>query len=68
MEILNLEHSDAQIGLMIRDTDDPNNYALIRLEDLEKIIKFYNSFKKEFKKFGESSCTTKSVKKRKKRS
>jgi hypothetical protein len=50
MEPLDLGKFEAQIGLMIREKDNPDNYALLRFEDLEEIIKFYNSFKKEFKK------------------
>ena len=40
MEILDLGEFEAQIGLIIRDKNNPNNYALIRFEDLEKIISF----------------------------
>ena len=50
MEILDLGEFEAQIGLIIRDKNNPNNYALIRFEDLEKIIKHFELFKKEIKK------------------
>jgi hypothetical protein len=48
MKILDLEHLEAQFGLMIREKENANNYALIRFEDLDKIIEFYNSLKEEF--------------------
>ena len=48
MKILDLEHLEAQIGLMIREKENANNYALIRFEDLDKIIEFYNLHKKEY--------------------
>ena len=44
MEVLKLEKVDVEIGLIVRDVDDPSIYALIQLEDLEEIVKFYNSF------------------------
>jgi hypothetical protein len=47
MKILDLEHLEAQFGLMIREKENANNYALIRFEDLDKIIEFYNLHKKE---------------------
>ena len=50
MKILDLEEFEAQFGLMIREKDNANNYALIRFEDLDKLIGFYKSFKEEFKK------------------
>ena len=52
MDVLDLEHLEAQFGLMIREKNDHNNYALIRFEDLEKIIKYLELFKKEIKKNG----------------
>ena len=55
MKILDLEHLEAQIGLMIREKENANNYALIRFEDLDKIIEFYNSFKEELSKKGMNS-------------
>jgi hypothetical protein len=50
MDILDLGHMEAQFGLMIREKDNHNNYALIRFEDLDKIIKYLELFKKEMKK------------------
>ena len=49
MEVLDLEHMEAQFGLMIREKNNHNNYALIRFEDLDKLIEYYSSFKKKFK-------------------
>ena len=50
MEVLDLEHMEAQFGLMIREKNDHNNYALIRFKDLDKIIKYLELFKREMKK------------------
>ena len=50
MDILDLGHMEAQFGLMIREKDNHDNYALIRFEDLDKIIKYLELFKKEMKK------------------
>ena len=50
MNALDLGHMEAQFGLMIREKDNHNNYALIRFEDLDKIIKYLELFKKEMKK------------------
>ena len=50
MKILDLEHVEAQFGLIIREKDNHDNYALLRFEDLNKVIKYYNSFKDEFSK------------------
>jgi hypothetical protein len=33
---------------MIREKDNHDNYALLRFDDLDKIIEYYNSFKDEF--------------------
>ena len=49
MKVLDLEHLEAQFGLMIREKKNPDNYALIRLEDLDKLIEYHSSFKKKFK-------------------
>ena len=49
MKVLDLDHLEAQFGLVIRDKENHDNYALIRFEDLEKLIDYYRSFKKEFK-------------------
>ena len=48
MTPLDLEHIEAQFGLMIREKENHDNYALLRLEDLDKVINYYNSFKDEF--------------------
>ena len=50
MKVLDLEHVEAQFGLIIREKDNHENYALLRFEDLNKVIKYYNSFKDEFSK------------------
>ena len=50
MKGLDLEHVEAQFGLIIREKDNQDNYALLRFEDLNKVIKYYNSFKDEFSK------------------
>ena len=50
MDVLDLGHLEAQFGLMIREKDNHDNYALIRFEDLDKIIKYLELFKKEMKK------------------
>jgi hypothetical protein len=33
---------------MAREKGNHDNYVLFRFEDLEKMIEYYNSFKKEF--------------------
>ena len=33
MKVLDLEHLEAQFGLVIRDKENHDNYALIRFED-----------------------------------
>ena len=48
MNVLDLDHVEAQFGLLIREKENHDNYALLRFEDLEKMIEYYNSFKKEF--------------------
>ena len=52
MKILNLEHLEAQFGLMIREKENHDNYALLQFEDLDKVIQYYKSFKDEFSKTG----------------
>jgi len=52
MKPLDLEHIEAQFGLMIREKENHDNYILFRFEDLDKIIEFYNSFKDIFPKKG----------------
>ena len=49
MDVLDLGEFEAQFGLIIREKDNHDNYALIRFEDLEKLIEYYSSFKKKFK-------------------
>ena len=48
MKVLDLGHLEAQFGLIIREKENHDNYALLRFDDLDKIIKYYNSFKDEF--------------------
>ena len=48
MKVLDLEHLEAQFGLIIREKENHDNYALLRFEDLDKVIEYYSSFKKEF--------------------
>ena len=50
MKQLDLENFECNIGLMAREKDNHNNYVLFRFEDLEKMIEYYESFKKEFSK------------------
>ena len=52
MKQLDLEHMEAQFGLMIREKENHDNYALIRFEDLDKIIEYYHSLKDIFSKKG----------------
>jgi hypothetical protein len=40
MKVLELEHLEAQFGLMIREKKNPDNYALIRFEDLDNYQDF----------------------------
>ena len=49
MDILNLDKIEAQFGLVLRDKDNHNNYVLIRFEDLDKIVEYYDKFKDERK-------------------
>jgi len=48
MKVLDLEHLEAQFGLIIREKENHDNYALLRFEDLDKVIEYYSSFKEEF--------------------
>ena len=50
MDTLDVGHWEAQFGLMIREKSNHDNYALIRFEDLDKIIQYLELFKKEMKK------------------
>ena len=45
---LDLGEFEGQIGFMIREKEDHNNYVLLQIEDLEKIQKYFDIFKKEF--------------------
>ena len=49
MNVLNLEHLEAQFGLIIREKENHDNYALLRFEDLDKVVEYYKSFRNEFK-------------------
>ena len=48
MKVLDLEHLEAQFGLIIREKENHDNYALLRFEDLDKVVEYYKSFKSEF--------------------
>ena len=48
MNILDLEHVEAQFGLVIREKENHDNYALLRFEDLDKVIDYSRSFKDQF--------------------
>jgi hypothetical protein len=48
MKQLDLENFECNIGLMARAKDNHDNYVLFTFEDLEKMIEYYNLFKKEF--------------------
>ena len=48
MKQLDLENFECNIGLMIREKENHDNYALLRFEDMDKIIEYYKSFKEEF--------------------
>ena len=49
MKVLDLGHLESQFGLIIREKENHDNYALLRFEDLDKVIEYYNLFKTEFK-------------------
>ena len=55
MKILNLEHLEAQFGLIIREKENHDNYVLLRFEDLDKVIDYYHLFKDEFSKKGSNT-------------
>jgi hypothetical protein len=59
MKQLDLENFECNIGLMAREKGNHDNYVLLRFEDLEKMIEYYDLFKKEF------SQKTKSVQNKK---
>ena len=48
MKELDLEHLEAQFGLMIREKENHDNYALLRFEDLDKVVEYYKSFRDDF--------------------
>jgi hypothetical protein len=48
MKQLDLEKFECNIRLMARAKDNHDNYVLFTFEDLEKMIEYYNLFKKEF--------------------
>ena len=48
MKTLDLEHVEAQFGLVIREKENHDNYELLRFEDLDKVIDYYRSFKDQF--------------------
>ena len=48
MKQLDLENFECNIGLMIREKENHDNYALLQFEDVDKIIEYYKSFKDEF--------------------
>ena len=60
MNILDLEHVEAQFGLVIREKENHDNYALLRFEDLDKVIIYYNSFKDQFNSKSNGKKTEKS--------
>ena len=40
MKALESEHLEAQFGLMIREKENHDNYALLRFEDLDKVVEY----------------------------
>ena len=48
MKQLDLENFECNIGLMIREKENHENYALLQFEDMDKIMEYYKSFKEEF--------------------
>ena len=49
MKVLDLGHLEVQFGLIIREKENHDNYALLRFEDLDKVVEYYKSFRNEFK-------------------
>ena len=47
MENLNLEKAkiEGQFGLLLRETENHDNYVLINFDDLDKIVDYYDEFK-----------------------
>ena len=48
MKVLDLGHLEAQFGLIIREKENHDNYALLRFEDLDKVVEYYKSFRDDF--------------------
>jgi len=48
MKKLDLGELEAQFGLMVREKNDHNNYALFQFADLEKISNYFEVFKNRF--------------------
>ena len=55
MNVLDLGHLEAQFGLIIREKENHDNYALLRFEDLDKVVEYYKLFRNEFKNLGDLS-------------
>ena len=49
MKVLDLGHLEVQFGLIIREKENHDNYALLRFEDLDKVVEYYKLFRNEFK-------------------
>lgn len=49
MDTLELDKIEGQFGFVLRDKDNHNNYVLIRFEDLQKIVEYFDKFKEETK-------------------
>ena len=49
MDTLELDKIEGQFGLVLRDKDNHSNYVLIRFEDLQKIVQYFDKFKEETK-------------------
>ena len=62
MRQLDLDNFECNIGLMEREKNNHDNYVLFRFEDLEKMIEYYNSFKKEFNQKIKSNSNKKTEK------
>jgi len=42
---LELDEMEAQFGLLLRDKSNHDNYVLIKLDDLDRIFKYFADFK-----------------------
>jgi len=51
MKKLDLGELEAQFGLMVREKNDHNNYALFQFKDLEKISNYFEVFKSKFENY-----------------